>query len=157
MTKANLFLLPFAIACFSAACGSRKLRTDLPKNVSITSTLKDPSNTVNASLFVYAVKPDCDWDHIGSFTLEPGTVDLGLPTVEPLALEFAFSATSMFSANRQTSQKTLFIAKEGMKYNVLASYNSGMYFVEINEVSAGRKKGTIVPLVSGDACKPAGK
>lgn len=141
----------------SISCAGRKLRTDLPKNVSVTSVLKDPRNTVNARLFVYAVKPDCDWDHIGSFTLEQGTVDLGLPTGEPLALEFAFAATSMFSANRQTSQKTLFRAKEGMKYDILASYNGGMYFVEIKEASGGRKQGTTIPLISGDACQPAGK
>jgi hypothetical protein len=73
---------------------------------------------------------------------------------ENFALEFAFSATSMFSANRQVSHQVLFTAKDRAKYNIEASYNKGIYFVEVKEIAAGQKQGRIIERVDPNDCQP---
>lgn len=147
-------LVTFCLLVLS--CAGRKLRTDLPRNVSITSILKDSSNTVNAALFVFSIDSKCKWEQVAQYKLAPGTVDLGLPVGEKLALEFAFSATSMFSSNRQVSHQILFVAKDQAKYNIETSYNNGVYFVEVKEKAGGQKQGKIIERTDPNTCQPIG-
>lgn len=153
MKRVYAFSALLVASVIFTGCAGRKLRSDLPKNVSISSTLTDSSNTINSALFVFSIDAKCQWSQIAEFKLEPGTVELGLPPGEKLALEFAYSATSMFSPNRQVSHQLLFTAKDRAKYKIESSYNKGMYFVEVKEMAAGQRQGRLIERVDPQNCQ----
>ena len=154
MTGLRAFCVFVFVSALLFACAGRKLRTDLPKYVSVTAELKDPDNTVKAALFVFAIDSKCKWEQVAQYRLEPGTVELGLPASEKFVLEFVFSATSMFSANRQISHQSPLTAKDGAKYQILANYNKGMYFVETKEFLAGQRAGKVIERQDPHDCQP---
>lgn len=141
-------------AAVLAGCSSapRSYSSSLPSNMQVTTRAEG----AKAAFDIHRLKADCELDFQGRINLENGTVGVGVPTDEPLYLDFIFVTGGGFfsSSVGSTRYGTLFRARPGFDYRAQATYDKGIYSVEIRESRKGASASRVLDRVPLGACKP---
>lgn len=155
--KKTVILGTFLTSSFLLGCsGIKPYPTGLDNNLVITTTTKSGSvfSSVNASLDIYQVKPDCTLEYEGTVKLDKATVAVGIPTQQFRYLVFVFASSSFLaSTSGSISHETLLKPRKGYKYLVTANYIDDIYNVEINETHPHKKTSRNIDMVALSACK----
>ena len=127
-------------AALAAGCGGVPSYTSkLPKNLEVATRL----DSAKLALDVHRVSARCETEHLGRVDLDSASTRLGIPE-SPLYLDFIFATGGLFSARGTTRYGTLLTPRPGYEYRALASYQKGIYGVEIREFRKGAAQGRLL-------------
>jgi hypothetical protein len=154
--QASLLVLLMGLGFFTGCSGIKTYPNNLDKNLYIATTTESGSffSSVNATVDIYKVKPDCSLDYQGTIKLDKASVSVGIPYDQRSYLVFAF-ASSSFLANTSgsISYETLLKPRKDYHYMINASYIDGIYNVEIRETHPRKKSSRNIDTAGLSACK----
>lgn len=132
-----------AIACLVGCSGLKPYRSDVEKNLFITTdTEQGLFSGVDASLDIYSMRTECDVDYQGTVDLGNSTVEVGLPQGVPAWLVFRFDSSAFLSNTRSSMGYDVALYPEyGQVYDVNVSYHDNIYNVEVAERPRGSADG----------------
>jgi hypothetical protein len=136
-------------ALLAAGCGGvPSYKTSLPKNLEVATRLEG----AQAALDVHRVNAGCETEHLGRVNLGTAPAQIGIPEGR-LYLDFIFMTGGLFTGTGTTRYGTLLTPRAGYEYRALASYEKGIYGVEIRELRKGSKQGRVIDTAPLRNCK----
>ena len=155
----RMLSLLFLTAILSAGCsGVKTYSSTLPKNMTASATLDSGSafKSTIAEFDIHRVTPSCDIDYLGRVYLDDGeSTPVGIPTGEPLFLDFIFASKVFLSSNISAVRyETMLTPRSGYDYQVDVRYVKGIFNVIIRET--GKNGSTVRTLERRplSSCKP---
>lgn len=149
----------FITAILSAGCsGVKTYSSTLAKNMTVSTTLDSGSafKSTIAEFDIHRVTPRCDLDYQGRVYLDDGeSTPVGIPTGEPLFLDFIFASKLFLSSNISAVRyETMMTPRSGYEYQVDVRYVKGIFDVIIRET--GKNGSTVRTLERRplSSCKP---
>ncbi len=145
--KLHVTALLFTTTLLVACSGLKSYPDTLARNVEIHTRTDSGSmlSSVEASLDVYSLRPDCSADYEGSVALDSSTVSVGLPVDRPSYLVFRFNSSSFLAGSSSvTRYETVFTPGDGRHYDVEVSYIDDIYNVAISEMSSATSVARVV-------------
>ncbi len=129
-----------------AGCGFKKYPNTLEKNLTVrTTTSGSLFSSVDAFLHVYEPpQPDCKKKYLGGMKLKNGETEVGLPSGQPVYVDFVFHADSL-TTNAFLHNGGIITLRPGMRYVALVRYVDRVYGVSIREVGSTGLPGREVP------------
>lgn len=152
----SLLALILCAGFFSGCSGIKPYPNNLDKNLYITTTTESGSvfSSVNASLDIYQVKPDCTLNYQGTVKLDTNSKSVGIPANDPSYLVFGFTSSSFLASNSgNISYETLLKPRKGYHYLITASYIDDIYNVQIRETDPRRKTSRDIDTAGLNNCK----
>ena len=135
-----IVVMAAALAALLAGCGSVPSYTsNLPKNLEVATKL----DSAKVALDVHRVNARCETEHLGRVNLDSTSTQLGIPESR-LYLDFIFVTGGLFSGTGTTRYSTLLTPRPGYEYRALATYQKGIYGVEIRETRKGTKQSRMI-------------
>jgi len=153
------FGLVSILAVVAVGCSSIKYYPNtLHKNVLVKVKKLDSGSMLNeasAHFHVYDIDKQCNLVHLGAVKLDQPEVEVGIPVGKPVVIEVAFGiGGNTFSTTSSTIRvETMLTARKGYFYDVSASYDDGIYDVEVFEKKSRKSRGQAIELVPSNACK----
>lgn len=133
-------MLALMLLLLPACSGIRPYPNRSENNVEASATVSGGMLTrIGAALDIYAVDRACKLDYIGSVSLNSAPRVIGLPVAERRYLVVRFERSSFLAGSSGSiSYETLFVAENGKRYTLAASYRDRIYNVIIRD-AAGRE------------------
>lgn len=135
----------FATACLVAlmlavtGCASvEHYSSELPKNLQVVPEIDTGSvlKRVFPEFDIHRVSSNCELQFQGRVLLDKGKVDVGIPTGEPIYLQFIFERDHLISKNASViRQGALLTARPGYSYLAKVRHFNGLYAVDLQERS----------------------
>lgn len=156
----RFLLMLVSMAMLLTGCSSVKTYPNtLSKNMYVIPTKLDSGSIMWSTITefdIHRVNARCEIDYLGRVYLDKGvSTEVGIPTGEPLFLDFIFASKRFLSPDMRTVRyDTMLTARPGFDYRTEVSYKDGIYNVVIKETSRdGRTVNTIKrrPL---NSCRP---
>lgn len=128
-------------AAFLAGCaGTRPYEPTSDRNVQFTSEVDSGSwhSSVQASVHVHSVDPDCRTTYEGTIPLKGTTVVTGFPAGRLRYMVIAFNSSSLL-LNRRSSinYSTMLTPRDGHDYEIAVKYQDDTYDASVMEVNRG--------------------
>lgn len=140
-----------------ASCsGIKTYPNNLEQNVFISTTTNSGSvfTSINATVDIYRVKPDCTLVYQGTVQLDKPSVTVGLPADKFSYLVFGFASSSFLaSSNSSISSETLLKPRRGYQYQIDVSYIDNIYNVELRESSPRKSAWRAIDTVALRTCQ----
>ncbi len=86
----NFIVTALAITLAGCAGGIRTFPNTLPKNMHVTTDVDGGKVEAAVAFDIHRMKKNCETEHEGRINLENGSIGVGLPSDEPLYLDFIF-------------------------------------------------------------------
>ncbi len=150
----NFIVTALAITLAGCAGGIRTFPNTLPKNMHVTTDVDGGKVEAAVAFDIHRMKKNCETEHEGRINLENGSIGVGLPSDEPLYLDFIFVSRAGFgSPVGATRHGTLLTLKGGYEYQAHVHYKKGIYAVEIKEMRKGAGVARVLQPVPLKTCK----
>jgi len=152
-------ILVLLLGGLATACSSVKYYPNtLEKNVLVKTTLDSGSvfNEAQAHFHVYSIDKQCNEVHLGAVKLDQPEVEVGIATGKPVVIEVAFGIGGNFfsSSSSVIRVETMLTPRTHYFYDVNASYDDGIYDVEVFEKKKRKSRGRLLKTVPSSSCKP---
>ncbi len=111
--------------------------------------------TMEVAVDILSVSPRCETAYEGTVFLENGPVDIGIPVNRYSYLIFSYDTSSFLGpALGKVVHGTILKARPGYTYDIKMSYDTDVYYAEIQEISPDRSQFRNLPLRELNYCKP---
>jgi hypothetical protein len=141
--RRGLAAVAWLAAVVLAGCMGQSIRTypnTAPPNLQVRSQVDPGSGLKSAAVDVdiYRALPGCRREHLGRVELHDAVTKLGLPTDEPLYLEFLLMSKSFWSSSAGAMRyDTQLTARGGYAYDVELKFGERSYSVVMKETRQG--------------------
>ena len=139
--RLNFTLLALiSMVLLAGGCSSTKLYKDvLTHNLEVNSK----TDSVKATLDIYSVGEQCEYEHLGIVTLDKSSIELGIAVGKPSYQIVGFASSSFWSSSSGfISYDFTLLPRKAFRYAVDVSYMDDIYNVTVYEVSqlTGKKR-----------------
>ena len=139
--RLNFILLALmSMVLLAGGCSATKLYKDvLTHNLELNSK----TDSVKATLDIYSVGEQCEYEHLGTVALDKSSIELGIAMEKPSYLIAGFASSSFWSSSSGfIGYDFTLLPHKAFRYTVDVSYIDEIYNVTVYEVSqlTGKKR-----------------
>lgn len=153
-------LMSILLVILVSGCSSIKYYPNtLDKNMNVTVTVAESGSffqDIETYFHVYTLDNQCTQEHLGVVDIPDSEVEVGIEVGKRQVIEVAFEVGGNFmsSSTSVTRADAIITPRKDYYYQVNASYDDGIYDMEVFEKKSRQSKGKAIKVIPAYDCQP---